>query len=65
MPISDETRERWKKWTAVLLEKAEHLTDWEVEFVDSIDKWLSDGKDLTWRQSKALRELFEMMCNEG
>lgn len=35
------------------------LTDWEMEFLDSIDKQLSESKPLTWKQSKCLNSIYE------
>lgn len=35
------------------------LNDWECGFFDSIGKKLSDGKTLTWKQSKTLIKLYE------
>ena len=44
--------------------KLDHgLTDWEVEFIDSLDKRLNDkGRDLTDKQYKKLEQIYEENC---
>ena len=35
------------------------VDDWEIGFIDSIDARLSSGKELTWKQSKKMNEIFK------
>ena len=56
--VTDEMRKVWRFQVNYLLENAATLSSWEIEFVDSLEKWLSVGRDLTWKQSKILRRLF-------
>jgi len=60
--ISDETREKWDMQIEVLLtEYGSRLSLWESEFLDSIQMWRSNDRDLTFRQSKKLREIFNRL----
>ncbi len=60
--ISDQTRDKWKRKLNTILKYYEsnsiQLNDWELEFVDSIEKRLSEGKDLTFNQSKSLNKIY-------
>lgn len=55
--ITQERRDLWRKQVDHLL-SLPHLTDWETEFVTDLDRQL-EYADLTWKQSKRLRELFD------
>lgn len=61
--INNETRERWDRQISTIQgasnEKQIRLTEWEDEFLDSILYTLSKGKDISWRQSKALRSIYK------
>jgi len=57
--ISEETREKWDDKIAFLMEGADRLNDWEADFIDSLDSWRSENKDLTHKQSKVLNKIFE------
>ena len=35
------------------------LTEWELEFVDSIETKLNQGKELSWKQIKCLNKIYE------
>lgn len=35
------------------------VDDWEIGFIDSIDARLASGKELTWKQSKKMNEIFK------
>jgi len=60
--ISDEIREKWDMQIEVLLtEYGSRLSLWESEFLDSIQMWRSNDRDLTFRQSKKLREIFNRL----
>lgn len=52
--ITDEMREKWKKRIDFLKNKPGLLSEWELSFVDSIDK----GKDLSLKQSFKLGEIY-------
>ena len=38
------------------------LTDWEVEFIESLDARLRDGPDLTARQIGKLHKIWDRRC---
>jgi hypothetical protein len=57
MPISKATRKKWDDRVGFLLRYQEHLSDWELGFLDSIDALRSAGKDLSFKQSNKLREI--------
>jgi hypothetical protein len=63
MSISNETREKWKDKLDTIIKSHENccveLNEWEIEFVDSIDKLLSDNKDLSFKQSKCLNKIYD------
>lgn len=35
------------------------INDWEEEFIDSIEIRISQGKEVTWRQSKVIISIFK------
>ena len=35
------------------------LTDWETEFIDSILKQIDEGRELTEKQEKTIRKIYE------
>lgn len=61
--ISNETREKWKDKLDTIIKSLDNccveLNKWEIEFIDSIDKLLSDNKDLSFKQSKCLNKIYE------
>jgi len=54
--IGEATRATWDRMIADLQEFVD-LTEWENEFVDSLSIQRSESRDLSFRQSKTLREL--------
>ena len=63
MAISEDTRKKWRNQVEERLEvdpDSSKLTLKNLEFLDNIDlNWLSKEKDLTWRQSKYLSDLYK------
>jgi hypothetical protein len=61
--ISNETREKWKDKLDTIIKSLDNccveLNEWEIEFIDSIDKLLSDNKDLSFKQSKCLNKIYD------
>lgn len=57
--ISDETRQKWDDKINYCIEQQDHLTEWEMEFIDSLSDWRSKERDLTHKQSKTLNRIFE------
>ena len=55
--ILDEVRAAWPKWIERIEKDQEHLNQWELEFVDDVSEQISRGVDLTFKQSKKLREI--------
>jgi hypothetical protein len=55
--------ERWNERLKIINEAIEagylNISEWEAGFIESIEKWLTDKKPLTWKQSKALNRIFE------
>lgn len=64
MSISEHTRRRWSDQVQYLLDHAEEMTDWEVEFVDSMEELLSRGADLSMKQSFKLRQIYDDVQEE-
>ena len=62
--VSEARKTEWRHRVDYLLENATALTTWEVEFVDSLEKWLGDGKELTFPQSRKLGEIFKAVEEE-
>lgn len=63
MPLSDETKRKWKA-KAEIVAKAQkagfiELTEWEATFLVSITEQLGDGKELSFKQSCRLNELYD------
>lgn len=53
-----ERKKQWQDQIDFILEYGErHLTEWETDFADSISKQLSDGKELSFKQSSVLRRI--------
>jgi len=38
--------------------RCNNLTDWERDFIDSIDIQTSNGKDTSWKQNKMLNKIY-------
>lgn len=64
--ITESMREKWKHKCEVIIESIDcnqlKLNDWEERFMDSIDDKLSKGKDLSFKQSKCLRKIFDKIA---
>ena len=58
--VSEDTRKKWHERINFLLEDrlSDVLSEWESGFIQDIEKWLTDGKDLTLAQSSKLNEVF-------
>lgn len=54
--ISGATRQTWDRLIAELEEHG-WLNDWENEFIDSLSMQRSQGRDLSFKQSKVLRRI--------
>jgi hypothetical protein len=57
--ISEETKNKWRDKINFCVDNQDKLSEWEMDFIDSIDDWLSKGKDLTHKQTKVLNRIFE------
>jgi len=57
-------RHKWKYRIEFLEERTEHLNQWEIHFIASLSKWLSEDKDLTMGQSFKLGEIFHRVVGE-
>lgn len=61
--ISEETRKKWNYKLSEIEDAVKSDTynpsEWEEEFIDSVSFSLSEGKDLTMRQSICLNNIFE------
>lgn len=55
----DGAKEFTDKMLDDLLALEDGLSAWEVEFVDSVDKWRRGGRTITDRQAAKIRELWE------
>lgn len=60
--ISARTREKWIMKLRTIQEAVEYnsmqLNDWEIMFIDSIDRLLSEGKDISMQQSITLNRIY-------
>ena len=46
-----------------IIEVAEEaLTEWEVDFIGSIESQLSQGRELSERQEEALEKIYNKVC---
>ena len=41
------------------------LTDWEVEFVDSVERRQRDGKEITPKQSQIISDIYDLVFIHG
>lgn len=61
--ISEETRAKWNRRLKAIHGSVEsgklQLNSWEEEFIDSISVVLSNGKDLSFKQSSCLTQIYE------
>ncbi len=56
--VTADMRKRWDHRIEFLLEYHKHMSDWEVEFVDSLSMHRSNGENLSMKQSAKLTEVF-------
>lgn len=58
--VSEETRKKWRERINWLLqdEVTVKLTEWESGFVQDIEKWIADERDLTLAQSSKLNDVY-------
>lgn len=56
--ISEETRQKWDDKINYCIENQDHLSDWELGFIDSVSSRRDRGEDLTWGQSIKLNQVF-------
>lgn len=46
-----------------IIEVAEEaLTEWEIDFMGSIESRISEGRELTEAQKKALNKIYDKVC---
>lgn len=61
--ISEETREKWKHKLETIEEAYNlgcvELSEWEQSFIDSISIQLSDGRELSFKQSSVLGKIYD------
>ena len=62
--LTDATRQKWSTRTDYLIEQQNKLTDWEIGFIEDMDRKLDSGMDLTIKQSFKLGEIFKRI-DEG
>jgi len=62
--ISIETRQKWMKRIGYCQDHYEHMTDWEMGFIDSVDEQMSRGKILSGKQSRVLGRIFHRIEEE-
>ena len=57
MPISKETRDGWNLKVKAVKQSLD-LNDWESYFIDSIQRTLLSGKDISMKQSLVLNIIY-------
>lgn len=61
--ITEGTKRAWRKQLSIIMEANEvgciDLNNWESEFLDSIEIQLSNGRDLSFKQSSSLRKIYD------
>ena len=56
--LSKKITDRWKsKVVDIIEERSERLNDWEVSFIEHVDKCL-DERELSFKESKKLNEIY-------
>lgn len=60
--VTDEMRTKWRKRLSTIAEAREigvlSLSDWETEFIDSIEIQISNDRDLSFKQSSILGRIY-------
>lgn len=63
LSMNEELRVKWQSKIETIIESynmgCTELNKWEMEFLDSLERQLSEGKELTWKQSKKLNQIYE------
>ena len=62
--ISEEQKKKWDHRIEYLKNRTEHLSDWELSFVDSIDARRSAQEDLTFSQVQKLYQIYHKVNEE-
>jgi len=62
--ISDTTRHKWRIRTDYLIDRDDKLNDWELGFIENMDRILDRGGDLSIAQSFKLGEIFKRIDKE-
>lgn len=57
--ISGETRRRWEERARYLVSRQHRLSAWELLFLGNVTMRLFRGGDLSWKESRKLREIFK------
>lgn len=47
------------------LDRESRMSDWEEEFIESLEEWLANGKTLTERQAEKLEDVWERVTKNG
>jgi hypothetical protein len=56
--ISSQTREKWQSQIDYLEDLGwQECSDWELSFLDVVSTFMSQGRDLTFKQSMKLGEI--------
>jgi hypothetical protein len=58
MMVTTEIRYKWHNRICYLVSHDEFLSEWEMDFIDSLDDRLSKGRDLTSAQVSKLYEIY-------
>lgn len=64
MKISNQTRRKWAKRVAFCWEQQDLLTDWELGFIEDMDRLIDSGTDLRLGQSYKLNEIYHKVEEE-
>jgi hypothetical protein len=57
--ISDKTNQQWQDRARYLVSRQHRLSSWELRFLDTVTSRLFRGGDLSWKESRKLREIFK------
>lgn len=55
--VTEHMKKEWDKMVDFIIDNGE-LSEWESSFIDSMSIRRSDGKDLSFKMSSKLRELY-------
>jgi hypothetical protein len=62
--ISNKTRQKWDDKIEFCIQYQQSAPDWALEHLDSYYKQRAVGKDLSWKQSKTLNIIFDIIMKE-